>query len=196
VRDLATRVKPVKSAFCERRVGLAKDGRIVIIRPARTSDAAEIARRMASVVKEGIYLEEEPDTLPTDREQEQEIRKIREDGGLYAVAEVDGKIAGVALLRRGPLEMNCHVAKFRMWLVPGYRGLGLGKKLMEYVIDGARARGVEKISLDVFSNNERAIGLYKKFGFRVEGRLKRQYVLEGRYVDEIVMGLSLQDQAR
>lgn len=193
---MATRVKPVKSAFCERRVRLAKDGRIVIIRPARTSDAAEIARRMARVVKEGIYLEEEPDTLPTDREQEQEIRKIREDGGLYAVAEVDGKIAGVALLRRGPLEMNRHVAKFRMWLVPGYRGLGLGKKLMEYVIDGARARGVEKISLDVFSNNERAIGLYKKFGFRVEGRLKRQYVLEGRYVDEIVMGLSLQDQAR
>jgi len=176
--------------------GWPRYGRIVIIRPARTSDAAEIARRMARVVKEGIYLEEEPDTLPTDREQEQEIRKIREDGGLYAVAEVDGKIAGVALLRRGPLEMNRHVAKFRMWLVPGYRGLGLGKKLMEYVIDGARARGVEKISLDVFSNNERAIGLYKKFGFRVEGRLKRQYVLEGRYVDEIVMGLSLQDQAR
>ncbi len=183
-------------AFRERRIERAKDGRIVIIRPARTSDAAEITRRMARVVKEGIYLEEEPDTLPTGREQEKEIQKIREDGGLYAVAEVDGKIAGVAMLRRGPLEMNRHVAKFRMWLVPGYRGLGLGKRLMEYVIDGARARGVEKISLDVFSNNERAIGLYKKYGFQVEGRLKRQYVLEGRYVDEILMGLSLQDQTR
>ena len=123
-------------AFRERRIERAKDGRIVIIRPARTSDAAEITRRMARVVKEGIYLEEEPDTLPTGREQEKEIQKIREDGGLYAVAEVDGKIAGVAMLRRGPLEMNRHVAKFRMWLVPGYRGLGLGKRLMEYVIDG------------------------------------------------------------
>ncbi|GAA5345509.1 GNAT family N-acetyltransferase [Planifilum fimeticola] len=193
---MALGTQPTKPAFRERRIERAKDGRIVIIRPARISDAAEITRRMARVVKEGIYLEEEPDTLPTGREQEKEIQKIREDGGLYAVVEVDGKIAGVALLRRGPLEMNRHVAKFRMWLVPGYRGLGLGKKLMEYVVDGARARGVEKISLDVFSNNERAIGLYKKFGFRVEGRLKGQYVLEGRYVDEILMGLSLQDQAR
>ncbi len=81
-------------------------------------------------------------------------------------------------------------------LFPGTGGWDWGKKLMEYVIDGARARGVEKISLDVFSNNERAIGLYKKYGFRVEGRLKGQYVLEGRYVDEILMGLFLQDQTR
>lgn len=184
------------TAFRERRIERAKDGRIVMIRPAKSTDAAEIARRMARVVKEGIYLEEEPDTLPTGKEKEEEIRRIREDGGMYAVAEVDGKIAGVALLRRGPLEMNRHVAKFRMWLIPGYRGLGLGKKLMEYIIDWARAHGVEKISLDVFSNNERAIRLYKKYGFRVEGRLKRQYVLEGRYVDEIFMGLFLQDQAR
>jgi RimJ/RimL family protein N-acetyltransferase len=184
------------TAFRERRIERAKDGRIVMIRPAKSTDAAEIARRMARVVKEGIYLEEEPDTLPTGKEKEKEIRRIREDGGMYAVAEVDGKIAGVALLRRGPLSMNRHVAKFRMWLIPGYRGLGLGKKLMEYIIHWARAHGVEKISLDVFSNNERAIRLYKKYGFRVEGRLKRQYVLEGRYVDEIFMGLFLQDQAR
>ncbi len=75
-------------AFRERRIERAKDGRIVIIRPARTSDAAEITRRMARVVKEGIYLEEEPDTLPTGREQEKEIRKdpggwrdVRRGGG-------------------------------------------------------------------------------------------------------------------
>lgn len=185
-----------KADFRERRIQRAKDGRIVMIRPAVSGDAAEIARRMARVVKEGIYLEEEPDTLPTGQEKKEEIRKIRENGGMYAVAVVGGTIAGVALLKRGPLDMNRHVAKFRMWLIPGYRGLGLGKKLIEYTIDWARAHGLEKISLDVFADNERAIQLYKKYGFRVEGRLKGQYVLKGRPVDEILMGLFLQDQTR
>lgn len=184
------------SAFREKRVERLKDGRIVLIRPAKSADAAEIARRMALVVKEGIYLEEESGTLPTSRDKEREIRKVRDEGGLYAVAEIEGKIAGVALLRRGPLRMNRHVVKIRMWLIPGYRGLGLGKKLMDYIIGWARAHGVEKLSLDVFSNNERAIRLYEKYGFKIEGRLKRQYILEGRYVDEIFMGLFLQDQAR
>lgn len=194
---MAVEIKPAwKKVFFERRIERTKDGRIVMIRPAKSSDAAEIARRMARVVKEGIYLEEEPDTLTTGQEKKDEIRKIRANGGMYAVAEVGGAIAGVALLRRGPLDMNRHVAKFRMWLIPGYRGLGLGRKLMEYTIDWARAHRVEKISLDVFSNNDRAIRLYKKYGFRVEGRLKGQYVLKGRHVDEIIMGLFLQDQAR
>jgi len=184
------------STFRDKRIERLKDGRIVVIRPAKSADAAEIARRMARVVKEGIYLEEESDTLPTSFEKEEEIRKIREEGGIYAVAEIDGNIAGVALLRRGPLGMNRHVAKIRMWIIPGYRGLGLGNELMDYIIEWAHAHGVEKLSLDVFSNNERAIRLYKKHGFRIEGRLKRQYILNGRYVDEIFMGLVLQDQKR
>ena len=73
-----------KADFRERRIQRAKDGRIVMIRPAVSGDAAEIARRMARVVKEGIYLEEEPDTLPTGQEKKEEIRKIRENGGMYS----------------------------------------------------------------------------------------------------------------
>src|SRR5690606_18327785 len=89
--DLAVTIQSVyHSAFREKRVERLKDGRIVLIRPAKSADAAEIARRMALVVKEGIYLEEESGTLPTSRDKEREIRKVRDEGGLYAVAEIEG----------------------------------------------------------------------------------------------------------
>ena len=52
-----------------------------------------------------------------------------------------------------------------------------------------KQKEIEKISLSVFSNNKRAIGLYKKFGFKIEGRLEHQFILKEKYADEIEMGL-------
>jgi RimJ/RimL family protein N-acetyltransferase len=181
--------KKSERPFRERRLFHTKDGEWVTLRPARASDAPEITKRMARVVKEGVYLEEDLDTMPNGEEHRKEIRSIHEDDGMYTVAEVNGKIAGVAILKRGSMEMNRHTAKFRTWLAPGFRGMGLGKKLMEYTIAWAKANGLEKINLDVFSNNQRAIRLYQKYGFRKEGHLRKQYVLEGEYVDEILMSL-------
>ena len=75
-------------------------------------------------------------------------------------------------------------------VVEGHRGRGVGEALMRHAIDWAkREKGVEKIHLAVFSTNRRAMGLYSKMGFKVEGVLKRQYVINGAYADEVVMCL-------
>jgi RimJ/RimL family protein N-acetyltransferase len=184
-----TRMFP--AAFRDRRVYRGKEGEKIVLRPATREDAPELTKRLARVVKEGIYLDENPDNLPTHQEKRDEIREIHRNKGMYTVVEVEGKIAGAALLRRGSKGISDHTAKFRTWLVPGYRGMGLGKKLMEYTIDWAHANGLEKINLDVWSSNNRAIQLYKKYGFRVEGRLRRQAILQGKYVDEVFMSLFL-----
>ncbi|MFC4077307.1 GNAT family N-acetyltransferase [Salinithrix halophila] len=166
-----------------------QEGHSLVIRPAEPHDAQEIHRRLTRVVEEGVYLNETPDSLPDREEKREEIEDIREGGGMYTVVEVDGEIAGVALLRRGLEGTSDHTAKFRTWLVPGYRGLGLGTQLLEYTIEWARTHGVEKINLDVWDNNDRAIQLYEKYGFQVEGRRLKQAVIEGEYVDELYMGL-------
>ncbi|MDR6226321.1 GNAT family N-acetyltransferase [Desmospora profundinema] len=166
-------------------------GRQVVLRPADNGDAEELQRRLARVVREGVYLDETPDSLPGKQETKEEIREIQQRGGMYTVVEVDGEIAGAAILKRGSRGISRHTVRFRTWLTPGYRGMGLGKKLMEYTIGWARANGVEKINLDVWSSNDRAIELYKKYGFQVEGRLRKQAILRGDYVDEVFMGLFL-----
>lgn len=49
--------------------------------------------------------------------------------------------------------------------------------------------GYEQIELGVFSDNEKAIALYKKFGFEVWGNVKNAFKLkDGTYQDEIIMG--------
>ncbi|PTX59149.1 hypothetical protein C8P63_11394 [Melghirimyces profundicolus] len=162
-------------------------GHDVVIRQASAQDAPELKKRLARVVQEGVYLDETPETMPDTREHERQIREIRDKGGMYAVVKVDGKIVGSARLKRGSKGMSHHTAKFRTWLTPGYRGMGLGKKLMEYTIAWAKAHGIEKINLDVWETNDRAIRLYRKYGFRLEGRRRRQAILNGQYVDEVFM---------
>ncbi|MFC4076000.1 GNAT family N-acetyltransferase [Salinithrix halophila] len=183
---MAVDMKNVVKPFQWRRNFRIK-GQAVTLRPANEDDAAELAQRLAKVVEEQVYLDQTPDKKPNKEDERAEIRKIQDNGGMYTVVEVDGKISGVALLIRGSEGVSHHTAKFRTWLVPGYRGTGLGKKLMEYTIEWASRKGIEKINLDVWSSNNRAIQLYKKYGFRLEGRRRRQAILKGKYVDEIFM---------
>lgn len=63
-------------------------------------------------------------------------------------------------------------------VVPGKRGRGYGKRLLEHMLDEAARRGCRTCSLEVRASNVEAIGLYHAFGFR-EVAMRRRY-----YVDE------------
>lgn len=68
------------------------------------------------------------------------------------------------------------------------RGYGTDamKVLMTFIFE---QMNIHKIKLNVFSYNERAIKSYEKCGFRVEGRLRQELFRDGRYCDELVMGI-------
>lgn len=70
-----------------------------------------------------------------------------------------------------------------------YTNNGIGSLLMNELLKWAKKdHKVEKIYLEVFANNDRAIHLYQKLGFLEEGR-KKKHVKQGtaEYVDEIIM---------
>jgi L-phenylalanine/L-methionine N-acetyltransferase len=68
----------------------------------------------------------------------------------------------------------------------------IGSALVAAAIEGARIKGLHKLSLDVFAHNAAAIALYHKFGFVEEGRRVAQYRRSsGDLWDAIVMGLLL-----
>jgi putative acetyltransferase len=75
-----------------------------------------------------------------------------------------------------------------MFLAPSWRRQGVGSALMAEALRWARDVGVEKIELTVYPDNLAAIGLYRKFGFREEGRLVRHSKKSYGYQDEILMG--------
>jgi ribosomal protein S18 acetylase RimI-like enzyme len=83
-----------------------------------------------------------------------------------------------------------------MYVIPEARGQGVGKKLMEAVLEEADAMlGVEQVLLTVTSHNDAAKRLYVSTGFKVWGREPRALRLpDGRYVDEEHMIRFLTDQ--
>lgn len=164
-----------------------KDGRPLIIREARVEDAEAILNVVKEVASEENLIlldKEEYDVSPERRH----ILSAKSSGKtLILVAEVDGKIVGVGELKIGRFKKNSHTAELGLAIIKEFRGLGVGKALMEEMLNCAKTRGVEKIWLSVFSTNNAAITLYKKFGFVIEGVRKKQFKIGSNYVDELLM---------
>ena len=69
-------------------------------------------------------------------------------------------------------------------------GKGFGTEtvglLCRYAFEGL---SLHKVSLSCYATNERGLRLYARLGFVVEGRRREQVFVDGRYVDEVVLGL-------
>ena len=71
-------------------------------------------------------------------------------------------------------------------------GLGIGTHLIENLITWARAGGIiRKINLRTRENNHRAIALYKRLGFVVQGTLTREFYVDSEFYGSLVMGLEI-----
>lgn len=71
-----------------------------------------------------------------------------------------------------------------------YQGLGIGTEAMRLLADFSfRELNLNRLELEVYDFNERAIRCYEKCGFVVEGRQRERYYKNGRYVDVVQMGL-------
>jgi putative acetyltransferase len=84
-----------------------------------------------------------------------------------------------------------------MFVHDAYQGHRIGTRLMEALIDAAdRWLGMIRVELEVYPDNDRAVRLYDRFGFQVEGRKRLNAWRDGRYVDSLVMGRLRPDMAQ
>lgn len=84
-------------------------------------------------------------------------------------------------------EVMAHVGVLGISLLPGFRGKGLGERLLLAALAAADAYGFKRVELGVFSSNARAKALYRKVGFAEEGVKRRRILIDGAYHDEIIM---------
>lgn len=162
----------------------------VTIRKAVEEDAEQIIQHTKKVLKEN------PDVFATTLEEynisvkeEKELIKLVNERGLLIVAEVKGSIIGMLHFQLSPRKRFCHQGSFGMSIQEAFTNQGIGGSLIETLLAWAeKDNRVEKVSLEVFSNNRRAIHVYKKVGFTEEGIRKKQVKLgPGEYLDVIVM---------
>jgi RimJ/RimL family protein N-acetyltransferase len=156
-----------------------------IVREANDTDAAAIKNIVNSVAPEKYFVVPESSREDWNKT----IEEIKNRKGLTAVAQVNEETVGIAYLVRGKFDKNSHVGFLGISILKKFRGIGIGTAMMNYLIEWAKDQEEpEKISLIVFSTNKVAISLYRKFGFKIEGVSKKQYKIEGEYIDEITMG--------
>lgn len=164
-----------------------------VIRRAKLRDVPQITANTKLVAAEGRYIWIEE----VNEDSNEHSRRLIEDKGcLLLVAEVgrgkDKRVVGhLAMTRYGHgVKKSQHVRVLSMLIVEGHRDRGLGSMLISHAIDWAKKEpGVEKVVLGVFSNNQRALHVYEKFGFGVEGVRKDHYYIDGKREDEIDMAL-------
>ena len=110
--------------------------------------------------------------------------------GVPQFVAVDGdEIVGWCDISPGKREGFTHCGTLGMGLIRGYRRQGIGTRLMERTMEAAKARGVERIQLEVYASNKPAVSLYEKRGFAHEGVKRRARKLDGVYDDILIMAL-------
>jgi len=91
------------------------------------------------------------------------VEKLVREGVAFFVARLDGRPAGCAGLKLFGTEYG---EVKRMFVRPEYRGLGLGKGMLDHLAEHARRRNVGVLRLETGIHQKEAIGLYERWGFR------------------------------
>lgn len=158
------------------------------VRRARVEDAPAFARTMGdpAVFPQLLQLPFTDEAAWTERLKDM-LSAPRPD--LHLVAELDGEVVAAAGLHSvGPSLRRRHVMALGLGVAPPAQGRGVASTLMAALLEYAdRWTQVLRIELTVYTDNARAIALYRKFGFEIEGTLRAYALRDGEYVDAYSM---------
>jgi putative acetyltransferase len=160
----------------------------IVIRRSSPRDAAAMARVMSNPQIYGNLLQ-----MPyaTEESWHARLAEMNAPGKaeLSLVAELHGELVGSAGLNApGPALRRRHAMGLGISVMPVAQRQGVGTALMNALCDYAdNWLGTLRIELTVYTDNEVAQRLYRRFGFEIEGRLRGYALRDGRYVDAYTM---------
>ena len=163
----------------------------LILRPAAAADAPALAALYGWHVRHGLGTFEE--TPPGAVEMAARLARIQGAGWPWLAAEVDGALAGYAYA--GPFrERSAYrfTAEDSVYVAPDQGGRGVGRALLEAVLQACRARGVRQVLAVIGdSGNAASIALHRRCGFTDAGRLHAVGYKHDRWVDVVLMQKAL-----
>ncbi len=155
------------------------------LRRAGPADAPDFARLMA---EPGVYANLMQLPWPTEALWRARLEKPPGPDHLHLVAERGGQVVGSAGLHPAEALRRRHTAHLGISVATEAQGQGVGRALMQGLCDYADRWGqLLRLELQVYADNARAIALYQRFGFRLEGRHVAYALRDGVYVDSLSM---------
>lgn len=104
------------------------------------------------------------------------------------VAILDDNVVGLLAISQASQARRRHVATFGITVSEAHQGKGIGSQLMQVMVDYCdNWLNIHRIELEVFATNESGVGLYEKFGFELEGKMRDYAFRDGQYVDAVMM---------
>jgi putative acetyltransferase len=156
----------------------------IAVRPAELSDVEALTRLFA-------HRNAHAQTLQLPLQSTEVWRKrlaTNDDTRITLVATVAAELVGNLGLVRITRPRRAHVGEIGMAVRDDWQGKGVGSALLEAALDLAdNWFGIRRLELHVHADNERAIALYRKFGFQVEGTHRAYAIRNGVYVDSLSM---------
>jgi L-amino acid N-acyltransferase YncA len=157
----------------------------IALRPATAADAAAICRIYNQGIEDRLATLETELRTPDERRQWLAARGPRHP---VFVAETDEMVVGWSSLNvYNPRPAYQYVADFSIYVERGWRGKGVGRRLLEHLIEQARALDYHKMMLSTFPFNASGVALYERMGFTQAGVFHEMGQLDGRWVDTLIM---------
>ena len=166
------------------------------IREAQPDDAAALLAHIKTVLAEPLIdIPLTPEEYDRSVDEERDIlQKYLETPNSRFLVAVDaaGRIIGEANLRGSRPRALQHAVELGLSVNRDWRDQGVGSALIRHLIDWARETGIiTRIELRVYARNARALHVYEKFGFELEGHRRRAIFQDGAYQDDLLMALLL-----
>ena len=166
----------------------------IIIREGRPEDAEALLAFLNIVGAETDNMTFGSEGFPFSLEDERAyLKRMHEDEHSVSMLAFCGdRIIGDASISGMSRRMS-HRAELGISVLREFWSRGVGSLLLESVISYARSHGIEFISLEVRSDNERAIRLYERYGFVKSGTWPAYFRIGDDYIDFDIMYLDLRD---
>ena len=126
---------------------------------------------------------------PNDKWKEELQKSHNEDSIVMFFAKDGGRLVGMIGAFWQDKEKTKHIGNiFGVYVNPGYRGKGIGKLLMEAILNKLNDMPqIEKIKLGVVMQQTPALKLYEKYGFKIIGKCTKELKIGNEYYDEYLM---------
>lgn len=164
-----------------------------LIREANIEDAENVIEYIKIVSDETDFLISDSSERNFTVKKEKEFLQNIQNSILEKMflCEIENKIVGICSIEGVNKIRIKHRVDLAITVLKNYWGNKIGEKLIDYAIEYCKSNSIKKIELIVRIDNERAIKLYKKFGFEIEGEIKKFIYFGGNYYNCYFMGLLL-----
>ncbi|MGN1406419.1 MAG: GNAT family N-acetyltransferase [Erysipelotrichaceae bacterium] len=161
---------------------------LLTLRAPETEDAQILLNFLKKVSGETPYLirTEEEVNIPLEKEISFINRINSSDTDFMILAFLDDKFIGNCSMTAHPFNRQKHRADMGIALLQKYTDLGIGTIMMDRLVNNAINNGIEKLELDVFSQNEKAIHLYNKYSFKEYNRIPNYSKYKDNTYDDLI----------